>query len=173
MLVLLIERHLQRRGALNGKVSEWRFDYWTTDERGEAYGNESLPPRSTVSHDEYVEMVRNARYAEYACVIELSNDKDIPTSLRRVQVVFVGVGGHEVVHKPNDSRTATYKDAARRAEQVGVVNIPPHEAIHLEIDGTLYEQEQLLKLLDCKKAELRGYLPAGRMHAIEVGLLWR
>lgn len=118
------------------------------------------------------EVVRTASDITFWIEIDLFNERDAPTGLRELAVVFRGK--NNTAHKcPVFKHVVSYsaEDDRRPHERVSVVNLPSGAWVHLELmtgvdlTGADAETQQLrAKIEQCTWMEFCGRFPSGKLY---------
>jgi hypothetical protein len=122
------------------------------------------------------EIVDAASFITCKFNVKLFNEKDVPTGLRDLMVIFHSKMGPDVEAQPYDR--ATWRSEGRVPGFVGiptidpvqVINLPAGVWVNIDMECSL-DGEDKDQLPWCDRIELRGFLPAGAAFEQEIARL--
>jgi len=101
--------------------------------------------------------------AKYSVCLDLFNGKEIPVGLRSISVVFICKEG-KLISEPEEVQARPFplspivklQDVGPLISAVSVVNLPPRQWMSKELQGRVYEKEDVRLLAGWRKVEFVG-----------------
>lgn len=173
ILVLILQRYLQRRGALECLIEEWRLSWivyrspyaYMPDDPVGAQAENTYYRRYLSDEDEEYK-----NFAEYKIAVELINKADVESILRDVHVAFLKEGGVLFTHRPFDvDKTEDPSGISEEnyqvltwADQMDPGTIMPQSNLHPVGTISLPSRSPI-------KVRLKGYVRNPELHYIRGG----
>lgn len=149
---ILGDRLTRYMGRLWYETSDWSMTFYGGED---ALGNTVELSEAPTQEPDFV---------TYSFSLDMFNGREIPTGLRDISVVLVCEGG-QLVNEPDDLGTRTLYASnpgfppGYRYDKVGVINLPPREWVHKELQGE-FRTEGEIKVETWQKAILVGKWPS-------------